>query len=99
MFSAAMQAPGLRVAACEGLMQALVEAGRHAEAIATATRATRVFARDGEHLGGILYWQGVAAQASGETEMARGCFGRVLALPAAAVYADVAERLRSAAAP
>jgi hypothetical protein len=95
MFSAAMQAPGLRVAACEGLVQALVLGGRHAEAITNAVRATRVFAREGAQLAGILYWQGVAAQESGDAEMARGCFDRVLATPAAAVYPELRSRRES----
>lgn len=98
MFSAAMQAPGLRVAACEGLVQALVLGGRHSEAIANAVRATRVFAREGEHLAGVLYWQGVAAQESGDVEMARGCFDRVLATSATSVYPDLRSRRESVAA-
>lgn len=96
MFSAAMQAPGLRVPACEGLVQALVLGGRHAEAITNAVRATRVFAREGAQLAGIYYWQGVAAQQSGDMEMARGCFDRVLVIPAAAaVYPDLRSRRES----
>lgn len=98
MFSAAMQAPGLRVAACEGLVQALVLGGRHSEAITNAVRATRVFAREGEHLAGVLYWQGVAAQESGDLAMARGCFDRVLATSAASVYPDLRSRRESVAA-
>ena len=98
MFSAAMQAPGLRVAACEGLVQALVLGGRHAEAITNAARATRVFARERAQLAGIFYWQGVAAQESGDAEMARDCFDRVLASPAAAVYPELRSRLESVSA-
>jgi hypothetical protein len=92
MFSAAMQAPTLRVAACEGLVQSLVRGGRHSEAITNAVRATRVFAREGDHLAGVLYWQGVAAQESGDPQMARGCFDRVLATPAAAVFPELRSR-------
>jgi hypothetical protein len=92
IFSAAMQAPALRVAACEGLVQSLVRGGRHSEAITNAVRATRVFAREGDHLAGVLYWQGVAAQESGDPQMARGCFDRVLATPAAAVFPELRSR-------
>jgi hypothetical protein len=91
MFSAAMQAPELRVAACEGLVQALVLGGRHSDAIANAQRATRVFARERDHLAGVLYWQGVAAQETGDTGMARECFDRVLAA-APGVFPDLSAR-------
>jgi hypothetical protein len=96
MFSAAMQAPGLRVAACEGLVQSLALGGRHSEAIAAAARAARVFAREGAMLAGIVYWQGVAAQDSGDVAMARGCFDRVLATPAASVFPELRSRRESA---
>jgi tetratricopeptide (TPR) repeat protein len=92
MFSAAMQIPDLRLAACEGLMQALVAAGRHAEAVATAVRAERIFVRDAEALLGIVYWHGVAAQALGDTSAARTCFARVLAHPAHVHFPEVAAR-------
>jgi hypothetical protein len=92
MFSAAMQIPDLRLAACEGLMQALVAAGRHVEAVATAVRAERIFARDAEALLGIVYWHGVAAQTLGDTSVARTCFARVLAHPAQVHFPEVAAR-------
>ena len=94
MFSAAMQSPVLRVAACEGLMQALVLAGRLDEAMANASRAVRLYARDGDAVLGIVYWQGVAAQAAGNRETARGCYARVAASPASAAYPEVRDRIR-----
>lgn len=93
MFSAAMQIPELRLAACEGAIQALVRAGRYAEAVATGTRATRIFAREGEALLGIVYWHGVAAQAAGDAAMARSCFARVDATPHRAQFPDLADRM------
>jgi hypothetical protein len=93
MFSAAMQIPELRLAACEGAMQALVGAGRYAEAMATGTRATRVFAREGEALLGIVYWHGVAAQAAGDAATARSCFTRVDATPHRVQFPDLADRM------
>ncbi len=94
MFSAAMQSSTLRVAACEGLMQALVLAGRTDEAIANASRAVRLYARDGDAVLGIVYWQGVAAQAAGDRETARRCYERVAGSPAAPAYPEVRDRLR-----
>lgn len=93
MFSAAMQIPELRLAACEGAMQALVGAGRYAEAMATGTRATRIFAREGEALLGIVYWHGVAAQAAGDAATARSCFARVDATPHRVQFPDLADRM------
>lgn len=93
MFSAAMQIPELRLAACEGAMQALVRGGRYAEAVATGTRATRIFAREGEALLGIVYWHGVAAQAGGNAATARNCFARIDATPHRAQFSDLAERM------
>jgi hypothetical protein len=93
MFSAAMQIPELRLAACEGAMQALVGAGRSAEAMATGTRATRIFAREGEALLGIVYWHGVAAQAAGDAATALSCFARVDATPHRAQFPDLADRM------
>jgi hypothetical protein len=93
VFSAAMQLPDLRLAACEGLMQALVAAGRHTEAVATGARAERIFAREGDALLGIVYWHGVAAQALGATDAATGCFQRVLAHPQHVHFPELAARM------
>lgn len=92
MFSAAMQIPDLRLAACEGLMQALVAAERYTEAVSTATRAERIFARDADALLGVVYWHGVAAQALGDADAARACFARVLAHPAHVHFPELAAR-------
>ncbi|HEX8695971.1 MAG TPA: hypothetical protein VF746_26385 [Longimicrobium sp.] len=93
MFSAAMQLPELRVPACEGVMQALVGAGRYAEAVATGARAARIFAREGEALFGIVYWHGVAAQAVGDAAVARSCFARIDATPHRGQFPDLADRM------
>jgi hypothetical protein len=92
MFSAAMQLPELRVPACEGVMQSLVGAGRFVEAVATGARATRIFAREGDSLLGIVYLQGIAAQAVEDDALARSCFARVAASGHAAHFPDLQDR-------
>jgi hypothetical protein len=92
MFSAAMQLPELRVPACEGVMQSLVGAGRFVEAVATGARATRIFAREGDSLLGIVYLQGIAAQAVEDDALARSCFARVAASAHAAHFPDLHDR-------
>lgn len=93
MFSAAMEIPEFRLPACEGVIQALVGAGRHAEAAATGATAVRIFARDADALLGIVYWHGVAAQALGDAETARNSFARVQATRHRGHFPDLAERL------
>jgi hypothetical protein len=68
LFSAAMQSAEMALAACEGLTETLVRAGRMGEAEATATRAIRLFAREGDRLLGLLHWRRVAARAQGRAE-------------------------------
>lgn len=92
MFSAAMQLPELRVPACEGVMQSLVGAGRFVEALATGARATRIFAREGDSLLGIVYLQGIAAQAVEDDALARSCFARIAASTHAAHFPDLQDR-------
>lgn len=94
LFSAAMQVPEIRVAACEGLMQSLIGAGRFADAVSTASRACRIFARDGDALLGIVYLQGVAAQELGDYAVARACFARVAATAHAIHFPELEERER-----
>lgn len=92
MFSAAMQRPELRVPACEGMMQSLVGAGRFVEAVATGARATRIFALEGDSLLGIVYLQGIAAQAVEDDALARSCYARVAASAHAAHFPDLQDR-------
>ena len=96
MFSAAMQVPGLRIPACEGMVQALVAAERYAEAAAQCVKAGRLFASHGEALTGIVYWHGVAAQAIGDTDTATMCFSRVSGSAHAIHFPDVGARLAAA---
>lgn len=93
LFSAAMQVPHLRVAGCEGLMQCLVKLGRLADAVTTAGLAVRLFSEDGPAVLGIVYWQGVAAEAQGDRVAARKCFERIVLSRQLEHFPDVAARL------
>lgn len=92
MFEAAMQCPEVRVPALEGVMRSLIGAGRFADAVATGARATRIFARAGDALLGIVYLQGIAAQEVQDAAMARSCFARVAASFHAAHFPDLRDR-------
>ncbi len=92
LFSAGMQLPGLRVASCEGLMRSLVGAERFAEAVATGTRALRIFARDGDALLGIAFLLGQASEALGDLNTARACYERVAGSADAAHFRDLDTR-------
>lgn len=95
LFSATMRAPDLRVAACEGRMQALVQGGRCADAVTTGLRATRIFVREGDAVLGIVYWLGVAAQSEDNPEVASACFRRVATSGHAARFPDLPDRIAS----
>jgi len=92
MFEAAMQCPEVRVPALEGVMRSLIGVGRFADAVATGARATRIFARAGDALLGIVYLQGIAAQEVQDAAMARSCFARVAASSHAAHFPDLRDR-------
>lgn len=92
MFEAAMQCPEVRVPALEGVMRSLIGAGRFADAVATGARATRIFARAGDALLGIVYLQGIAAQEVQDAATARSCFARVAASSHAAHFPDLPDR-------
>jgi hypothetical protein len=93
LFSAAMQVPHLRVAGCEGLVQCLVKLGRMSDAVTTAALAVRIFSDDAQALLGILYWQGVAAEAQGDRLTARKCFERIVLSRQVEHFPDVSARL------
>lgn len=65
LFAAAAEAPELRLAAWEGLMEILVRSGRSGEAVSTALRLTRVHRGAGEALAGIRRWGDLGAAAAG----------------------------------
>lgn len=92
MFEAAMQCPEVRVPALEGVMRSLIGAGRFADAAATGARATRIFARAGDALLGIVYLQGIAAHEVQDAAMARSCFARIAASTHAAHFTDLRDR-------
>jgi hypothetical protein len=87
MFSAVMQAPRLRVDSCSARPRRKALRGHHqCGAGDTCLRAGR-----GAPCRRSLL-AGVAAQESGDPQMARGCFGRVLATPAASGFPELRTR-------
>ncbi len=98
LFSAAMGIPSLRVPACEGMVQAQVGGGRNADAVGTASRALRIYAREGDALLGIAYWGGVAALELGDHATARSAFERISGSRHAAEFPDLKERFAAVAA-